>query len=149
MNRTRGEIHKRLFSEPYQEQFCGVNFPRNHKLYPNVNHKITQLFEAGITQKYIKDNAEYLLNPKRYEKPILLHKKYLETTWRKSFISEKEPKVLSMKDLEFGFVIWLGALVLPMIGFILEWLNTLKNGLVMKFVFAAFLTGNIHKAAIM
>jgi hypothetical protein len=136
MNQSRGEIHKRLLSEPYQEQFCGVKFPRNHRLYPNFNNKITQLFEAGITEKYIKDITENVLNPKRYEKPVLLHKKYLETTWRKSFIDE--PKVLTMKDLEFGFVIWLGSLVLPMIGFILEWLNRLKNGLVMKLVFAAF-----------
>jgi hypothetical protein len=136
MNETRGEINKRLLSEPYQEQFCGVKFPRNHRLYPNFNHKITQLYEAGIIEKYIKDHTENVLNPKWYEKPKLPHKKYLETTWRKSFIDE--PKVLTMKDLEFGFVIWLGALVLPVIGFILEWLIKLKNGLVMKFVFAAY-----------
>jgi hypothetical protein len=43
-----------------------------------------------------------------------------------------------MKDLEFGFVIWLGSLVLPLIGFILEWLKLLQHFLIMKFILAAY-----------
>jgi hypothetical protein len=80
MKISKGEIHKRLLAEPYQEQFCGVEFPRNHKFYPNFNHKITQLFEAGITEKYRQDNIGNVLNPKYYGKPILPNKKYMETT---------------------------------------------------------------------
>jgi hypothetical protein len=43
-----------------------------------------------------------------------------------------------MEDLEFGFVIWLGSLVLPLIGFILEWLIKLKDFLILKFILAAY-----------
>jgi hypothetical protein len=135
LRHSRGELSKRIMSKPYQEQFCGIDFPRNHKLYTNFNRKIQQLIESGITEKY-KNEHKKIFDPKFYEKPRLPHKKYLETTWRKSFINE--PKVLTMKDLEFGFAIWLGSLTLPLIGFILEWLNRLKNLLVMKFIFAAY-----------
>jgi hypothetical protein len=136
MEASRGEFKKRLIAEPIQERFCGVSFPRNHKFYEPFNRKITQLIKAGITEKYIKDNIGTVIDPKYYEKPRLAHKKYLETTWRKSFIDE--PKVLSMKDLKFGFVIWLGLLVLPLICFILEWLKLLKHFVIMKFILAAY-----------
>jgi hypothetical protein len=86
MRSSRGEFKKRLIAEPIQEQFYGVEFPRNHKFYEPFNRKITQLIEAGITEKYIKDNIGTVLDLKSYEKPKLPHKKYLETTWRKSFI---------------------------------------------------------------
>jgi hypothetical protein len=135
LKRSRAELFKRIIGEPIQEQFCGVEFPRNHKLYKNFSRKITQLIEAGITKKYRKTNLIYS-NPKYYEKPRMPHKKYLETTWRKSFIDE--PKILIMKDLEFGFVIWLGSLIFPLIGFRSEWLNRLKEFLIMKFMLVAY-----------
>jgi hypothetical protein len=133
--KSRGELFKRFVGEPIQEQTCGVEFPRNHKLYKHFNSKITQLIEAGITEKYRKTHLEHL-NPKYYEKPRLIHKTYLETTWRKSFIDE--PKILTMKNLEFGFVIWLGSLILPLLGFIFEWLNKLKDFFIIKFLLAAY-----------
>jgi hypothetical protein len=130
-----GEFQKRIIDEPMQETFCGVDFPRNHKFYENFNRKITQLYEAGITERYSK-HYYHLLDLKYYERPRLIHKKYLETTWRKSFI--KEPKILSMRDLEFGFVIWLGSLVFPLIAFVLEWFKRLKEFLVIHFLLAAY-----------
>jgi hypothetical protein len=83
-----------------------------------------------MVEKYFEN-----LNPKFYEKPIQLvdtekdkkniirkriHKKYLETTWHKSHIADSEPKVLTLDDLEFGFVVWLLSIVLPVIVFLLE-----------------------------
>jgi hypothetical protein len=85
---SRGELSKRIVAEPIQEQFCGIFFTRNHKLYAPFNRKIVQLIEAGITEKYRADIYAERMNPKYYEKPRLAHKKYLETTWRKSFIDE-------------------------------------------------------------
>jgi hypothetical protein len=70
-----------------------------------------------------------ILNPKFYEKPIQLvdengrtriHKKYLETTYHKTHFADDEPKVLTFDDLEFGFVIWFGSLVFPLIAFFVE-----------------------------
>jgi hypothetical protein len=70
-----------------------------------------------------------ILNPKFFEKPIQIvdengrkqiHKKYLETTYHKTHYADKEPQVLTYDDLEFGFVIWFGSLVLPSIAFLVE-----------------------------
>jgi hypothetical protein len=136
---TRGEIIKRIVPEPNgpgsKNQFCGLAFPKNNKLYKHFNRKIIQLFEAGITGMY-REKYEAFLNPKYYEKPRLPHKKYLETTWRKSYIDD--PKVLTMEDLEFGFVIWFGSLILPFIGFVLEWLIRLRDFLFIKYILTTF-----------
>jgi hypothetical protein len=111
--RTRGELNKRFIVEPIQKQFCGVEFPRNHKFYETFNRKIQQLIEAGITEMLRKKYAKWT-DPKYYERPRLTHKKYLV------------------------FVIWLGSLLLPLIGFLLEWLVKLKDFLIVKFVLTAF-----------
>jgi hypothetical protein len=78
-----------------------------------------------MVEKYFE-----ILTPKFCEKPIQIvdekngtkriHKKYLETTWHKSHIADSEPKVLTLDDLEFGFVVWLVSIVLPLIAFLLE-----------------------------
>jgi hypothetical protein len=84
------------------------------------------LNEAGIIKNLM---SKYSLDPEYFKKPLQvkdkqgrkrLYKTYLETTWHKSFIADDEPKVLTMSDLEFGFVIWLGSCVLPLIAFIIE-----------------------------
>jgi hypothetical protein len=133
--KSRGQFYKRILTEPIQNQFCAVDFERNHKFYENFSHKIQQLFEAGITDMY-KKKHERFYNSKYYEKPQLTHKKYLETTWRKSF--NDEPKVLTMKDLEFGFVIWLLSLILPVVAFIFEWLIKVRHFLIINFLLKAY-----------
>jgi hypothetical protein len=117
---TRGELLKRILKEDdhlIHNTVCGLKFPTNDKLYDSFNRKIQQLHEAGIIKKIMDENKKFL-DPKFYEKPLMTHKEYLETTWRKSFVDE--PQVLTLKDLEFGFVIWLGSLALPLIIFIVE-----------------------------
>jgi hypothetical protein len=109
---TRGEISKRLLKEPLQKRSCGIVFPRNHKLYEEFNRKIQQFIEAGIIDIHnFRQNQQ--IHPKYYEKPIqlqkkgggkTLHKKYLETTYKKSFYDG--PKDLSWNDLKFCFVLW-------------------------------------------
>jgi hypothetical protein len=124
VNYTRGEILKRLLKTPIKEMICGLEFPRNHRFYESFNRKIQQLFESGTINHYMDENKKYF-DTKFYEKPLKIHKKYLETSYKKSF--EDGPKVLTMKDLEFGFVIWLGSLCLPFIVFIIECFNTLAK----------------------
>jgi hypothetical protein len=78
-----------------------------------------------MVEKYFE-----ILNPKFYEKPIQIvdkadgtkriYKNYLETIWHKSHVADSEPKVLTLDDLEFGFVVWLASIVLPLIAFLLE-----------------------------
>jgi hypothetical protein len=118
---SRGELLKRVFKEDDESIFppcsCGMSFPTNDKLYESFNRKIQQLHEAGIIKKIIDENNKFL-DPKFYEKPLMTHKEYMETTWRKSFVDE--PQILTWEDLEFGFVIWFGSLAFPLIIFIVE-----------------------------
>jgi hypothetical protein len=123
------EIFERILKdEPLNEMQMGFSFPLNHKLYWTFSEVIRRLNEAGVTKRLIEKYYENL-NPKFHEKPIQIvdengrkriHKEYLETTWHQKFLADKEPKVLSFSDLEFGFVIWLGSLILPLIAFLIE-----------------------------
>jgi hypothetical protein len=115
--RSRGEFMKRVLDETFNEYSCGMRFPPNDKLYESFNRKIQQLHEAGITNHIIESYKKYL-DPKYYQKPVMTHKKYLETTHKNSF--EDGPQVLTVKNLEFGFVIWLVTLILPIIAFTIE-----------------------------
>jgi hypothetical protein len=123
------EIFDRILKdEPLDERQLGFSFPLNHKFYWTFNGEIRRLNEAGVIKHLIAKYYENL-NPKFYEKPIQLvdkngrktiHKEYLETTYHKTHFADKEPKVLTFSDLEYGFVIWFGSLVLPLIAFVLE-----------------------------
>jgi hypothetical protein len=117
---SRGEFNKRIIKEPLHQSLQGFDFPRNHKFFENFDKKLKQLFEAGIIQHY-RESLTELANPKRYEKPIKIHKEYLETTWKKNFVDG--PKVLTWNDLEFGFKLWLWSLLIPIIVFIFEWIK--------------------------
>jgi hypothetical protein len=108
-----------LADDPLNEYCCGMRFPTNHKLYENFNKVIQKLHEAGIINHMIDKYKKYL-DPKYYEKPVKIHKQYLETTYSNSF--ENGPQVLTLSDLEFGFMIWLGTLVLPFVAFFFEFL---------------------------
>jgi hypothetical protein len=98
--RSRGEFIKRvLLDEPLSEYSCGTRFSTNDKFYETFSRKIQQLIEAGIVQNIV-DKKKKFLDPKYYEKPIMIHKEYLETTYANSF--ENGPSVLTMDTLEFG-----------------------------------------------
>jgi hypothetical protein len=117
---SRGELLNRILKQDESQitvYSCGMKFSANDKLYDSFNRRIQQLHEAGII-KHIMDKYEKFLDAKFYQKPIMTHKKYLETTWRKSFIDE--PKVLTFKDLKFGFVIWFLSMIIPLIIFMFE-----------------------------
>jgi hypothetical protein len=86
---------------------------------------------------YMDEYKKYF-DPKFYEKPLKIHKKYLETTWRKSFMADNEPKVLTLSDLEFGFVVWFGSLIVPLIAFIIEYLSRLAQILMFKRILSSY-----------
>jgi hypothetical protein len=135
LKQSRGELQKRILKEVFREMFCGMGFSRNHKHFEEFNRRIVQLIEAGIIGHF-RDEFKKYFDSKFYEKPQLIHNKYLETTWRKSFVDE--PQILTMKDLKAGFVIWLYSLCLPIIAFVIEWIVRLKDFLVFKFILKAF-----------
>lgn len=105
---------------------CGLDFPRNHKLYEIFDRKIQQLFVGGLIIHYEK-NATDNLNPKRYQHLYIIDKKKLTLT-----------------HLEAGFVVWLTLTLLVSIIFACEWIVTLIDLWVMKVIFKAYFKQSIY-----
>lgn len=99
---------------------CGMKFSRHHHFTYIFERKSKQLFTGGIFP-YYADSKTSNSDQKRY----------------KHLYSDK-PKVLNLRMLEPGFVIWTTSLLLAIITFISEWLMTLKDLIVIYNIFAVF-----------
>lgn len=117
-NITKGKFASRILSENIITLRCGMAFPRDHRLFPIIDKKIEQLITGGILNYYQDDLLEFL-KPKRYEH---LYPKML--------------RVVSMKDLEEGFVVWLISVSVACIAFVFEWLMTFYVYIVWKRILA-------------
>jgi hypothetical protein len=90
------ELHENLISFP-----VGFSSTTNNPLLPLIDKVLGRLNSAGIFQ-YIK-------------------KLYFEETMAKASNEVlNHTKVLTLGDLSFGFVIWLGACILSALGYVLE-----------------------------
>lgn len=94
-------------------------FPRYHFLFDIFNRKLQQYFEGGFTNFNTKVFREYM-NPKRFE------------------IFEKPFAVLTLIELEAGFVVCMLPLLFSIIVFSLEWLTALKDLTVFLFIFKRY-----------
>lgn len=117
---TNGSILPRLHKERINLNSFGMVIPRNHKLYEIIDEKIQQLFTAGLVDFYSNEFFKYE-SKKRYDH--LYHDK---------------PQVLTMKNLEAGFVIWLASLSLTLIAFVCEWFIRIMEFVIYKSIFKAF-----------
>lgn len=101
---------------------AGSGFPKNHKLFEIFDKKLQQMHEAGLIEflnRIVKTFAESGQYRKYQEDP-------------------NEKKVLTLKSLEAGFVIWLTSLSLSIVMFICEWIIRMRDLVVFKNVFEAF-----------
>jgi hypothetical protein len=99
---------------------CGLEFPINHRLFEIFDEKLERLFEAGIIDHYLDDWVK-VINPKRYE-----------------HLYPDEPKVLTLKTLEAGFVICLISISFSFIAFIGEWVIKIIELFVIMKIFGQF-----------
>lgn len=74
---------------------------RNSFIYEILNEVLEKTLPSGIPQHLIK--FHYSIIFQKYE-PVV----------------DNSPKVLTLDDLGFGFVLWLGACAISIVGFILE-----------------------------
>lgn len=100
-------------------------FPQFHKFSETFGAKIQQQFEAGINY-FITARADHKgrvwakgLNKKRYQH----YYAYLN-----------EPQVLTMEHLKAGFVVWLVSICFAILSFLFEWIFTLSDLIIVKFV---------------
>lgn len=117
---TRGQLLDRIIDERFLLQMKGILFKPNHKLFDIVDKMIQQEFTTGLVDYYTKPYFHFLNKKKRRFQPL------------------KGPKVLTLKHLEAGFLIWLACICFAAMAFVCEWLNRLKDELVLKYLLLAF-----------
>lgn len=122
--RTNGRILKRILNEHLFSISLGLGMIRNNIYFNIIDKKIQQLLTGGLIGFYV-DKYHIWEKPKMYER------------YRHLF-EHDGPKVLSLTDLEAGFVIWLVVLSFSLVAFILEWIARLRDFIVVMFVLNAF-----------
>lgn len=116
---TQGQILKRLLDERVKLDTHGIIMGRHAKFYEIFNRKIQQMFDSGIVSYHVT----------RYSSNLNYNKfKHLY---------ERDPKKLTMKELEAGFVVWIFAVLLTVIVFTCEWIVRFKDYLKIKYVLLA------------
>lgn len=108
---TNGHFLKRILKERMFFEMYGWQFQRYDKLYDIFDRKLQQLFTGGLIDYYDTKYKEQV-NPKNYV--------HLQ--------DPSGPKVLTMKHLEAGFIVWLFSVGLAVFVFVVEWIIKLKHG---------------------
>lgn len=111
----------KLLTERYMLQQDVLFFPQRHFLFEVFDRKIQQLSEAGLIDYYVEKVNEGW-NPKKLEQ----HKKPF--------------KVLTLGELEAGFMVSIAPLALSLLVFCIEWIVAMKDLLVFHFTFEAYFT---------
>lgn len=117
---VRGRLHKTEPPKLLKDRFCLVAkslvFPKQHYLFDIFDKKLQQYIEGNFIGYNLRSWAEEG-NPKR-------------------FAVDKEPfAVLTLGELEAGFVVCLVPLVLSIVVCAIEWMPTLKNLVVFLIIF--------------
>lgn len=109
----------KLLTERYSLEAMAIMLFRGHYLYEVFDRKIQQYIEADLINYNVRVWRE-VINPKKYE--VL-----------------KEPfAVLTLEELEAGFVVCFAPLVLSFLAFAIEWIATLKNLVVLHFTIRTY-----------
>lgn len=103
---SEGRLIERMIKERFALTMFGFQFPRNHKFFEIFDRKIQEIFAAGLTYKLDSIMLSWT-KPECYKE---FRHKY----------ENDDPKVLSLKELEAGFVIWLIFMCSSVIVFVLE-----------------------------
>lgn len=113
---TKGKIMERLLPESLLTEMTSMAFPPFHRFYDILNLKIQQLFVCGIVQR--------------------------ETQWNKFGFNKlmdlsfdlEGPKVLTMQDMQSGFLVWLVSVSFAFVAFLLEWIAKACEMCLIRFV---------------
>lgn len=116
LDRTR---QPKLLATRYNLESFAFVFPQRYFLFETFDRKLQQYLEADLINFYLRPMRAQN-NPKKYEK------------YAESFA------VLTLMELEAGFVICIVPLALSLFVFVIEWISTLKNLAVCLFIFETY-----------
>lgn len=116
--KTKGTFLNRLLAESLFTEMTAMLFPPFHRFYDIFNLKLQQLFTSGIinflSEVWVKTDSK---------------KKYAHL-----FSDLNGPQVLTMKNLEAGFVVWLVSISFAINMFLLEWIAKIFEILKARFI---------------
>lgn len=125
---TNGSIFRRYLQQRIAVEMLCLEFSTD-TLVDAFDEKIQQLVTGGFVSFFERQNIESC-KPKRFEQ----------------FYDERGPKVLSVKNLEAGFVVWIVTVLFAMCSFVGEWILTFFEYLLIKQVFTAYYNAMISNA---
>jgi hypothetical protein len=91
-----------LLDESIGHHEYGIRVYKNNYMYQNIEQTMQRIIEAGIPEAHLK----FIMDTVLYSQPQ----------------EPYEPKVFGLKDLEFGFVVWLCACFFAITVFVIEWI---------------------------
>lgn len=109
----------KLLKERFMLETRGLTFLRNHFLFESFDRKLQQYIEGDLVNYNCRDFYENN-NPAKFRK------------------YEEDFAVLTLGELEAGFVVCLVPLALTVLVFMIEWIPTLKNFLVFLFIYKKY-----------
>lgn len=109
----------KLLEDRYNLEGLAFMFPQHHFLFEAFDRKLQQYIEADLINFYLRPTREDN-NPKKYEE------------------YEEPFAVLTLVELEAGFVVCLVPLVFSLFVFCVEWTPTLKDLIFFQFMFKIY-----------
>lgn len=116
---TRKTTPPKVLKNRFSLEMMALAFPQHHFLFHVFDHQLQQNIEGGLTDFYVRPYHEKS-NPKKYEK------------YSQPFA------VLTLKELEAGFVVCLVPLLLTCVAFCIEWFPTLKDLMTFFFIYKTY-----------
>lgn len=120
ISRLRVKLEFKVLQERLQSNLYVLYFYAHDRFFESFNEKFKQMFEAGLFDQYIREVIElYIRNIPhgQLEEPF---------------------KVLTLEELEAGFVVSVAPLFLAIAIFCLEWIVKAKDFVVVICIFQAF-----------
>lgn len=103
-----------------KERFTGDHIilciPAHHRFFDSFNSGLKQMIEAGLINMFNQEENAFFFRFKPPEEPF---------------------KVLTLEELEAGFVVSMAPLIVAIVVFCFEWIVTLKNLIVALCIFQA------------
>lgn len=113
---TQGKYLDRIVDENLYSQHWSMCFPLFHRFYEGFGEKTQELVTAGIVDYHL-DNWIHPDDKKKYK-----------------HLNLEGPQVLTLEQLEAGFVIWIASVVATIVSFFFEWLVKLCEFILIRLV---------------
>lgn len=119
MSQREVTLEAKILQERSSGEHTVLYLPAHHKFFSSFNKKFKQMFEAGLFNVYLNEEKEF----------------FIKNTTK---VTEEAFKVLTMEELEAGFVVCMVPMLMAVTVFLCEWVVTTTTLVVTLCIFRAF-----------